>query len=70
MMRRLVFIMKMQCVICEVVSEVLDVLEMDLSSHTITVLIGSLQYVKTQEDELVGTQNEITVAYFKALVLD
>ena len=45
----------MQCVICEVGSEVLDVLEMDLSFHVVNVLIGSLQYVKTQEDELVGT---------------
>jgi hypothetical protein len=54
MTRRLVFILKMQCVICEVGSEVLDVLEMDLSFHMVTVLIGSLRYVDRQEDELVG----------------
>jgi hypothetical protein len=39
-MRRMVFILKMQCVICEVGSEGLDVLEMDLSFHMVTVLIG------------------------------
>jgi len=31
-----------------------DVLEMDLSFQMVTVLIGRLQQVKTQGDELVG----------------
>ena len=32
----------------------MDVLEMDLSFQMVTVLIGRLQQVKTQGDELVG----------------
>jgi hypothetical protein len=51
---------------------------MDLSFHMVIVLISSPtlphldspQYVKRQEDEFVWTWNELTVAYFKALVVE
>jgi len=61
-MKRLVFVMKMQCVTCEEGSAVLGVHEMDLSFHMVTVLIGSPvphldspQYFIRQEDEFVWT---------------
>ena len=39
-MKRLLFILKMQCVICEIGIEVWAVLEMDLNFDVVTVLIG------------------------------
>jgi len=39
-MKRLVFILKMQCVVCEVGNEVRAVLEMDLNFDMVAVLMG------------------------------